>query len=48
MTTIGHVVSVLFEKHERRFRDEKLAAVATQVELGEVLRKQHVGKRKGW
>jgi hypothetical protein len=39
MKTIGDVVSVLFAKYERRFHDEQLAAVATQVALEELLRK---------
>lgn len=38
MTTIGDLVSVLFAKYERRFHDERLAAVATQIALDGLLR----------
>lgn len=38
MTTIGQLVSVLFAKYEQTLGDEKLAAVATQVALDELLR----------
>jgi hypothetical protein len=40
MTTIGDLVSVLFTRYERRFHDEQLAAVATQVTIDELLRKR--------
>jgi hypothetical protein len=46
MTTIGQLVSILFTKYERQFHDEKLAAVATQVALDELLRERKPGKRK--
>jgi hypothetical protein len=40
MTTIGDLVSTLFARYERRFHDERLAAVATQVVLDELLRRR--------
>lgn len=45
MTTIGQLVSILFAKYERQFHDERLAAVATQVALDELLHARK-GKRK--
>jgi hypothetical protein len=40
MTTIGQLVSTLFAKYELQFRDAKLAAVATQLALEELLRER--------
>ncbi len=40
MTTIGDLVSTLFAKYERRFHDEQLAALATQVSMDELLRRR--------
>ncbi len=37
-TTVGDLVAALFDKYERRFHDEELAARATQETLSEVLR----------
>ena len=46
MTTIGQLISVL-SKYEHRFHDEKLAAVATQVTVEELIRSNRlVAKRK--
>ena len=35
-TTIGQVVSQLFRRYQRMYRDEELAALATAVVLGEL------------
>jgi hypothetical protein len=45
MTTIGQLVSILFAKYERQFHDEKLAALATQVALDELLRERKPSNR---
>ncbi|HEY1553204.1 MAG TPA: hypothetical protein VGF94_00145 [Kofleriaceae bacterium] len=45
MKTIGDVVSELFTKYERRYHDAELAAVATEVELDDLLREQVATKR---
>jgi hypothetical protein len=46
MTTIGQLISDLYSKYERRYRDEELAAVATQVTVDELLRARRlVAKR---
>ena len=37
MTTIGELISVLFDQYEEQFHDEKLAATATQIVLDEIL-----------
>lgn len=37
MTTIGQLISELYTKYERRYRDDELAAMATQVRLEELL-----------
>lgn len=42
-TTMGQLVSELFDKFERRYHDERLAAVATQAAIEEILR----GSRRG-
>jgi hypothetical protein len=36
-TTIGQLVAALYDQYERRFHDEELAALATQVALNELL-----------
>lgn len=36
-TTIGQVVSELYTSYQRRYHDEELAALATQVVLSELL-----------
>lgn len=47
MTTIGELVSILFSKYQRQFHDERLAALATQITLDELLRESKpAGKRK--
>ena len=47
MTTIGQLVSELFAKYERRFHDEEIAAVATQVIVDELIRtRKCAAKRK--
>lgn len=38
MTTMGQLISELFSKYERKYRDEELAALATQVALDDILR----------
>ncbi len=38
MTTIGQLISDLYTRYQRVYRDDKLAAVATQVTVDEVLR----------
>jgi hypothetical protein len=35
-TTIGQLVATLFAAYDRRFHDEDLAAVATQVRIAEL------------
>lgn len=35
--TIGRLVSELFDRYQRQYRDEELAALATQVVMSEVL-----------
>jgi hypothetical protein len=46
MTTIGQLISDLYSKYERRYCDEELAAVATQVTVDELLRARRlVAKR---
>jgi len=46
MTTIGQLISDLYSKYERRYRDEELAAVAAQVTVDELLRARRlVAKR---
>ena len=37
MTTLGQLISELYTKYERRFRDDELAVMATQVRLEELL-----------
>jgi hypothetical protein len=44
-TTIGHLVSQLFETYDGELHDEELAAVATQVRLTELL--ERTGARNG-
>ena len=39
-TTIGQLVSKLFETYEHRYHDEELAAIATEVMLDDILRVQ--------
>ncbi len=47
MTTIGELISQLCTKYERRYQDEHLAALATQVTVDELLRSRHaVATRK--
>ena len=36
-TTLGQLVADLFDKYERRFHDEELAAVATQTTITHML-----------
>lgn len=36
-TTIGQLVAALFEQYEHRYHDEKLAAVATQVTVDDLM-----------
>jgi hypothetical protein len=43
MTTIGQLITTLFAKYERQFHDEKLAAIATQVAVDELL----LARRRG-
>ena len=38
MTTIGDLVSSLYSKYERRYRDPELAAIATQLKVEQLLR----------
>jgi len=38
MTTLGQLISDLYTKYERCYRDEELAAVATQVTVDELVR----------
>ena len=46
MTTIGQLISDLYSKYERHYRDEELAAVATQVTVDELFRARRlVAKR---
>jgi hypothetical protein len=37
MTTLGQLISELYTKYERRFRDDELAGMATQIRLEELL-----------
>jgi hypothetical protein len=37
-TTMGQLVSKLYDRYERRFHDEQLAALATQAMIEEILR----------
>lgn len=37
-TTMGQLVANLFTKYERRYHDEELAAIATQVTLDDLMR----------
>ncbi len=44
--TIGQLISDLYSKYERRYHDEELAAVATQVTLDDMFRARRlVAKR---
>jgi len=46
MTTIGQLIAEVYSKYERHYRDEQLAAVATQVTVDEILRARRlVAKR---
>jgi hypothetical protein len=36
--TMGQLVSQLFDKYERRYHDERLAAIATSAAIEEILR----------
>jgi hypothetical protein len=40
MTTIGDLISELFTKNQQQFHDDRLAAVATQVVVDELLRER--------
>ncbi|MEO8551512.1 MAG: hypothetical protein ABI678_16155 [Kofleriaceae bacterium] len=42
MTTIGGLLSKLCTTYERRYEDERLAALATQVTIDELLRSRHI------
>jgi hypothetical protein len=44
--TMGDLVSELFDSYDRALRDPKLAAVATQVRLTELLRTPRVRARR--
>jgi hypothetical protein len=46
MTTIGELVSALYARNEELFRDEQLAARATQLALEELLRGRRRGPRR--
>jgi hypothetical protein len=37
-TTLGQLVTTLFDQYEQRYHDEKLAAVATQVTVDHLIR----------
>jgi hypothetical protein len=37
-TTIGQLVSSLYSRYQREYRDDALAALATEVVVGELLR----------
>ena len=39
MTAIGQLITELYSKYERRYRDHELAAMATQVRLSDLLTK---------
>lgn len=39
MTTIGQLITELYAKYERRYRDRELATMATQVRLSDLLHK---------
>ncbi len=43
--TIGQLVSTLYTEFERQFHDQKIAAVATQVALEELLRTKRSPRR---
>ncbi|HEU4729836.1 MAG TPA: hypothetical protein VFT22_18195 [Kofleriaceae bacterium] len=47
-TTIGQLVATLFAAYDRRFHDEDLAAVATQVRIAELFedRSLRAGRRR--
>ncbi len=46
MTSFGQLIVDLYTKYERRYHDEELAAVATQVTVYEILRARRlVAKR---
>jgi len=40
MTTIGQLVSELYAKYERRYRDEELAAIATKNAVEQILQRR--------
>lgn len=40
MTTIGQLVSDLYTKYERRYRDHGLAAIATKNAVEEILQRR--------
>jgi hypothetical protein len=44
-TTVGQLVSDLYEKYERELHDEHLAAIATEVRVAELL--EHMPRRRG-
>ena len=44
--TIGQLISDLYSKYERRYHDDELAAVATQVTLDDVLRARRLASRR--
>jgi hypothetical protein len=45
MTTIGQLISELFTSYQQQFHDERLAAVATQVVVDELLRERDRERR---
>jgi hypothetical protein len=47
MITIGDVASILYARFEPRYRDQQLAAVATQVALGTQLEAHSTPGRRG-
>lgn len=47
MTTIGQLVSELYSQFERRFHDEKRAAIATQRAVDDILRRTRASRTNG-
>lgn len=45
MTTIGQLISELLETYEQQFHDKRLAAIATQVVVDELLRARESAAR---
>jgi hypothetical protein len=44
--TVGQLISTVFDAYDRSLGDEKLAAVATEIELSELLAHSSLARRR--